>query len=174
MSLAVLTNAALEETHHKNTEKRGIHDLGYGYENYGLPYGGYNRNHHLGDFHDYGHYGAYPLSHEKTVVITKSFPVAAPYPVAVEKPVPVPYKVPVAVPFERPVPFAVDSPYPVHVPRPVPVAVNRPVPVPYKVPVKVPYLVPRPVHYPKPYPVAVHLKNYHQYDNYDYGLGGYY
>ncbi|KAE8752211.1 hypothetical protein FOCC_FOCC001004 [Frankliniella occidentalis] len=144
-------------TEGKKSEKRGIHDLGYGYGGSELSLGlGHTYSSGYGDYlsgHEYGHHE--PI----TKVITKHVPYSIPQPVPVEITKHVPYivKVPVHVPVDRPYEVAVPKPYTVHVDRPYPVTVEKPYPVHIKVPVKV--AVPHPVPYdvPKPYPVHVEV-----------------
>uniref|UniRef100_A0A182J6F8 Uncharacterized protein n=2 Tax=Anopheles atroparvus TaxID=41427 RepID=A0A182J6F8_ANOAO len=127
----------------KKQEKRGLWDLGYGYESHGwdspkLSHGwdapklshGWEEPHHV---------------HVKKVHV--------PYPVEVEKHVAVPVKVPYPVTVEKHVPVVVEKKVPVYVEKHVPVHVDRPVPYPVKVPYKV--IQKEYVEVPKPYPVHV-------------------
>ncbi|KAJ4451338.1 hypothetical protein ANN_02800 [Periplaneta americana] len=170
-ALTVTASLVLAEDQKKErkTDKRGLHDLGYGFGDYGhgggLSFGGHEHiglgDHSLGGFEHLslgGHsLGGHGESHVKAITITKEVkvPIPHPYPVHVEKKVPFPVKVPVPVHVDKPYPVPVPKPYPVYVEKKVPYPVDKPVPYPVKVPVKVPVPVPHPVHVPKPYPVKV-------------------
>ncbi|KAL9706503.1 hypothetical protein quinque_010021 [Culex quinquefasciatus] len=120
----------------KKQDKRGLWDLGYGYES----------SHH-------GWEPSLKLSHgwedpHVTTIIKKEH---VPVPYEVEKHVPYPVKVPYPVTVEKHVPVVVEKKVPVYIEKPV----AYPVKVPYKVKEYVEVPKPYPVHIEKPYPVIV-------------------
>lgn len=173
--------SAKKSTEGKKTDKRGIHDLGYGYGGSDLAFG-LGHTYSSGFGYDLGHHEHYHHEPVKTHVITKHVPyhIPQPVPVTITKHVPYYVKVPVHVPVDRPYEVPIPKPYAVPVDRPVPVTVEKPYPVAVKVPVKVavphpvPYEVakPYPVHVavPKPYKVPVEvpivIKDHHHHEHY--------
>ncbi|XP_055545359.1 mantle protein-like [Wyeomyia smithii] len=142
--IAIVAGAAVEKKEveksvapaegEKKQDKRGLWDLGYGYDSHGWD-------------------SPLKLSHgwdepHVTTIIKKEH---VPVPYEVEKHVPYPVKVPYPVTVEKHVPVVVEKKVPVYVEKPV----AYPVKVPFKVKEYVEVPKPYPVHVEKPYPVYV-------------------
>ncbi|XP_055639056.1 uncharacterized protein LOC129777033 [Toxorhynchites rutilus septentrionalis] len=146
MTIAIVVSAAVETKEaeksvapaesEKKQDKRGLWDLGYGYDSHGYDHSLSHVSHGWDDPH-----------HVTTIIKKEHIPV----PYEVEKHIPYPVKVPYPVTVEKHVPVVVE--------KKVPYVVEKPVAVPVKVPYKIKEYVevpkPYPVHIEKPYPVYV-------------------